>query len=313
MNYWTSRYFRYLSAIGLASILAMCPPLQAASISLSDILGSYAFTPGNMAAGNVSLNMWDDVTGAFLTTNNGDAPDITISYTSVVPGVLPSGTTIATMAYSTAGAGEITATHAYTQGASAGFPATNNPGTRIINKFRLTFASHLTVNNLQIDLRSLNTAGVVWEVSQLAYLKPDGSYYTPAPVISPYLTHTPVNGQPSQGWFQLDSKGTVNNVGSTPTTAGASGTFENLTATNGNGYLDYTDLGLPALTQVGGFEWITFLEDTRGTTNTSASLTATLESITVGGNIVLPEPSALALIACATLLTTRRRPSASRH
>jgi hypothetical protein len=280
---------------------------KAATISLTDILSSYAFTSGVVNTGTVGYNVWDDATGAALFADNGDLADIYITYTRTVPVGSPSGQATAFMSYSTANGGEFTGSQTYTQGTSNGFPTTNNPGTRIENRFKLTFASHLSITTLQLDFRSLNTAGVVWETSQIAMLNATGGYLTPAPTIQPYLLHTSVNGKPSTGWFQVDSKGTVSGVGTSATTAGSNGTLENLTATSGNSYLDYTDVGLATGTQVGGFEWISYLEDTRGIGNLPAGLTVTLESVTPAGTIIPEASTGLGCLLAGLLVARRRR------
>jgi hypothetical protein len=240
--------------LGPAAVLGIVlTSAHGATIPLGNILGSYAFGIGGaVPTGTYSYNIWNDVTGAILTADNGDLADLILTYTRTAPSGVPSGTTTASLNYNAA-SDEFQFAHAYTQGSGAGFPTGNNPGTRIVNAVTFLFASHVTVSDLRVDFRSLNTAGITWEVSLLGFLQPDGSPFSTMPSVSPYLGHTTVNGSPSAGWFLVDSKGTLSGVGTSATSAGANGPLENLTGTGGNGYLDYFDVGLPAGTHVGGF------------------------------------------------------------
>ncbi len=269
---------------------------QAATVSLADILDSYAWgSTGSVPSGTYSFNIWDDATGLPLASNNGDSNDVTVTLSTTI-GPLGAGA----FDYN-ATSDNLRMSHSFT-----GAVASNNPGNRLVNTVRITFANHVTITNLNTDFTSLNTAGIAWETSRLAALKPDGSYFSAVPTLDPYLSYAQVNGSPSQGFFLLDTTTTVNNVGTAIVTAGASGNLENLTGTNGNSYLDYTDLGLPANTQIGGFEWVTVLEDVRGTSNANTSFTSTMESFSVAGSIV-PEPSVAGLVAAAAGGFIRRR------
>ena len=276
-----------------------------AVITMSQLMDSYAWGASRPVSGVLTLNLWNDSTGALLTADNGDLWDVAVQISSSA-GPLGAGS----FDYN-ATSDTLRATHSFSGPVSA-----NNPGSRVVNRVTITFASHVTVTNLNADWSSLNTAGITWEASRLAALTPSSGYFSAEPLIDPYLAHTPSLGSPSAGFYLSDSKATVNGVGTAATTNGtATGALDNLTSTSGNSILDYTDLGLPAGTQIGGFEWVTILEDVRGTGNLGDSnLSATLTSLMVSGTITaVPEPGApLALLALAGagLAARRQRRSA---
>jgi hypothetical protein len=182
----------------------------------------------------------------------------------------------------------------------AGF--TNNPGTRVSTTMRMLFGSHLTVTDLNAVFSSLNTAGISWEFSTIAFLDPSGAYFTPAPSLPLYNAATSFTGSPSAGWYVAADKTTVTGVGTNLTAAGAtSGTSDNFTAT-------YANMGLAPGTQIGGFEWTTFLEDTRGTSNVATSFTTSITDFTFSGTVAaIPEPGTLALLLAPVALGFLRR------
>lgn len=286
-------------------LVISCSGLAQAGLVTGDILNSYAFTDGNFAPGTYSFNIWDDTSGAILASDNGDLADLTITYTNSV-GALGS----ASMAYAS-GSGTFRQEHAFT-----GPPPVDNPGSRIEQVVTFEFADHLQITELQVDYRSLNTRGIVWETSRLGYLQEDGTEFSSTPTIDPYLTHTEIEGSPSQGWFVTDSKGTVNNVGTATVSAGSSGQNDNLTQADAgvNNLLDFADVGLTSGVDVtGGFRWITTMEDVRGTLNGDSNFSTTLTLFNPIGTIGLPEPSSFGLVALASVACCvhRRRRSES--
>ncbi len=134
------------------------------------------------------------------------------------------------------------------------------------------------------------------------------------PALAPYLSYVPTQGGASSypGFFFSASKGTVENVGNTPTTSGTSvAALENLTGTNGNSFLDFADVELAPNTRIGGFEWISVLEDVRGISNSNPNFTSTMTEFSVSGTII-PEPSAALMLAIAfglPLILRKRAPS----
>jgi hypothetical protein len=286
----------FLAATALFFALSL--ESHGATLSLVEMLNSYAWGSSRTVSGVISLNLWNDSTGAVLTSDNGDAPDVTMTLTTLT-GALGTGG----FDYN-ATSDTLRASHAFT-----GSVASNNPGTRVVNRVTFTFASHLTVTALELDFSSLNTAGVTWETSQISVINPVGNFFSSTPTLAPYLSHTSTNGSPSAGHYMVNSKATVLNVGANITNAGASSAVENLTGTNGNGILDYTDLALASGTQLGGFTWTTTLEDVRGISTAASGLTSSLTSFKVSGtiNVPVPEPSIVSLLALSPFIGRRRR------
>lgn len=299
--------------------LFFCTVLQSAlwgdcTVSLTNILDSYALSDGDFS-GSQSFNIWNDTDCTKLTFDNGDLDDLTISYMTTLPST--TGTIPSSGAKFTSD-DKITFEHAYTSPSTEFTVA--NPGSRIVNMMTFTFGSHVTVTELQVDFTSLNTRGVTWEFSKLAYLRPDGSFFSPEPTVNAYLDHTATGsgaagGSPSAGWFLVDSKGTVTEVEQTPVGGsdniveeGSNGSLENLTSTNGNSYLDYNDVGLAEGTRIGGFKWTTVLEDVRGTSNAQSTFSSTMSSFEASGSIAaVPEPSAFMFMSVLLLCSMGRR------
>lgn len=290
---------RYSAGVTSLFALLFLPAAPAQTISLANILDSYAWGAASSRSGTYALNIWDDATGAALAADNGDAPDITISFSTSL-GAL--------------GNGGWEYTSADTLRASQGFSgavAANNPGSRVTNTVTILFASHISITDLNTDFTSLNSAGLCWETSRLALLQPDGSYFSTAPTLSSYLDYTAIEGYSATypGFYFSDSKATVKDVGTANTASGSvSGALENLTGTNGNSILNYADVGLAPGTSIGGFEWTTVLEDTRGTSNANtSSFTSTMTSFAVSGSMLVPEPAGVLLLAASLPLGWARR------
>ncbi len=253
-----------------------------------------AFTTGTLASGTTGYNIIDDLTGAKLVSDNGDAADLFITVNTSVP-----SNASGAFADVEITSGGLVSNHGYSRTFAntyaSGTP--NNPDNLIKQTIRLEFGSHLSVSDFATDFRSLNTRGITWEYSELAYLKKDGSYFSAAPVVGDYLTWQASSaveqGSPSQGWWLAASSSTVTGVGGDPTVAGGNGSLENMTGTNGNSIMDYDDVGLAAGTEVGGFEWTVYLYDNRGQSNNQTNWTATQSFFEITGTV--PEP-------CSTLL-----------
>jgi hypothetical protein len=144
-----------------------------------------------------------------------------------------------------------------------GATGVNNSGTLQSTTTNITFGGGLNITNLEASFTSLNTAGILWEYSVLGFLKPDGSYFSAAPVIGAYNNATSFTDSPSIGWYVAADKGTVTGVGTTEAKRGMSGSADDL-------LLNYARAGLASGTQVGGLVWTTYVEDTRGTIARSA-------------------------------------------
>lgn len=182
-------------------------------------------------------------------------------------------------------------------------PTADNPGTIASATLRVTFADHVQVTDASVVFSSLNTAGAAWEYSVLRFFDPAGNYFSnisgPGWTIGAagqYLTADGTSGftgQAGVGNYVAASTGTVQNVGTSQTSTGTSGASNNLTLT-------YTLAGLSPGTQVGGWEWSSYLEDVRGTSNTTSSFTSSMMDFTVTG-IAVPEPSTAALLGGAVL------------
>lgn len=277
-----------IKLFGFAFLCAFETTVHAASFATNINFNEAAFpTAATDVTGAISYNVLDDLTGAELSSLNGDLNDITI-------------TTTGDYEYQTTSSGRFTSSHSFT-----GTVPENNPGTRVINTLELTFASHLSVTDFSFDASSTNTRGLTYEVTVFQLLKPDGSVFSAMPTIATYLNHTEINGGiiGSPGVYVLDQKGTVNNVGTDATSAGTSNPNQNFAVT---GDLEYSDFGLAAGTEIGGLLITNILEDTRGMNNGSSTLTSSFIDFTFSGDIV-PEPSSAALVAMGSFCLFIRR------
>lgn len=291
--------FPHLFPLGLFLMWASHVHAAAQSIGSGEILSSYAWGSVGGLSGVYYLNIWNDSTGEFLSEDNHDRADVIVIFQSSV-GALGAG------GYDYTASDTIRSSHSFN-----GTVAANNPGSQVVNTMTILFADHLTVTGLTADFNSLNSTGLTWETSRMAALTTSGGYFSEPLAPTSYQSYTPVQGSSSehQGFYYSDSKATVNGVGTSTTSTGtATAALESLSGTAGNSYLDYTDLNLATGTQIGGFEWLTRLMDTRGTSNNGSNLTSTMTSFTVTG-IIVPEPAAAGLLATGLLhgLLRRRR------
>ncbi len=267
----------------------------------------YAFTTGPISGTN-GYNLIDDATGAELTSDNGDNDDLFITVTTSLPSNANGARADVDIT-----SGGLVSNHGYSSTFSNtyGVATANNPGTLIRQTIRLSFANHLSIQDFSTDFRSLNTAGITWEHTELAYLQKDGSYFSAAPKVGDYLSFqaaaTTEQGSPSEGWWLAASTGTVTGVGSDATVSGSNGSKENLTSTGGDSVLNYSDVGLADGTEIGGFEWTVYLYDNRGQLNNQTNWTVSQEFFEISGAV--PEPSSTLLLGLGgvTLLLRRRK------
>lgn len=248
--------------------------------------------------GGQSFNVLNDSTGGKIATSTelgqlvGDNADLLMNFQSSSGNL---GST--SLQWQAASAGRFTANHSF-----AGTVPGNNPGSLNSNTITLAFGGHMSVTDFSMRGLSFNTSGIAWEYTVVEFFRPDGSSFTTAPTIGNYASHTSIGGSPSQGWFVMDSKGTVTGVGTSQTVSGVSGPNDNI----GIAGLGYADVGLAAGTTIGGIRITTYLEDVRGTTNTNTNFTSSFTEFTISGSIV-PEPSSALLAAGGLGLAMLRR------
>lgn len=275
---------RFRRALSLCACLILGGgPLLAGPFSINVDLNEYPFPVAttNVSGQTLNYNLIRDLNGSKLVADNGDLPDVMFTFSgSSAPGASQR------VEWQTTNSGRYTSVLRF--GAR---PASNNPGDRISSQIRIEFGDHLYVTDMSLGLSSLNTAALTWEFALLSFLQPNGTYFTPAPLISPYLSHASINGSPSAGWFAADSTATVTGVGTNQTANGASGPFNNLTLT-------YALAGLMTGTRIGGVELTFISENVRGISNNASEVTASLIGFSMSGMMV-PEPESAALMAGA--------------
>ncbi|MGJ8696002.1 MAG: PEP-CTERM sorting domain-containing protein [Verrucomicrobiaceae bacterium] len=303
--------------------------LSLSAISYGQTLFSnlnFDFSEATFGSGAISgtqgYNIINDSTGEKLTTDNADLDDIFITVTSNVPS--------ATGAFADAelvSGGGLRSNHGFSNNFSATYPlgAANNPGTVVSQTIRITFANHLSITDFEMDFTSLNTRGRTWEHSQIALLDENGNYFSSEPSLGDYNTWknatvasdpswnigseaagNGASGSPSEGWFVTASTATVTDVGTVLSGAGSNGSRENMTGTNGDSVFNYDDVNLAPGTRIGGYEWTTFVEDTRGQNNNFSSWTTTQSGLTLTSTVPEPSSALLALLGASALLRRRR-------
>lgn len=190
---------------------------------------------------------------------------------------------------------------------SGGGVTSNNSGYRVSQVIQIDFIGGMYVEAQDITdfgWSSGNTSGIAWETAALQYLDANGNSFSALPTLNPYLTHTPVDGQPigTTGVFVADSTGTVQNVGTDDTDPGSNGA-NNGVSTSAVG------LGIGALTRIGGVRFTHLLEDVRGVNNGDTIFTATINDLNVENFTVTPEPTPGMLfgVALAGFSCSRRR------
>ena len=254
-------------------------------------------SPGQVLSGNTpfSYNTINDLTGAKLVSSNGDLNDFTLSANSAIGfggyGRVVLGAIGSSSPFPAVTSGRVGASHGYTTGVIS-----NNPGTITANSFELRFNANLGVTGASFDFASLNTAGTTWEYSVIQFLDSQGNPFSS--LINTALTFTPgaasqyvaagggFTGQAGLGNYVAASTSTVIGVGSNSTQTGMNGTNNNIPN------LSYIDVGLSTGTQIGGIRWTTYLEDVRGTGNSTTNLTSALDAFTITGTVTpVPGPS----------------------
>jgi hypothetical protein len=295
----------HLSLFVFLAVLSSLPRIVSAQTPFNNInigFQEYPFPTGTTTmTGTTNYNLINDSTGLELTSNNADQNDFSISFTDSGSVPLASPNTPRVRWNNTAGNGRFTSEHGYTAPVSS-----NNPGTRMTTTVTLLFNSNLQVTNFSTLFTSLNSGGISWETSVLGFLKPDGTAFTPQPVIADYLSSgAGLFASPSQGWFVANLTSTVNSASVGTNTVGAGSD-----SPNENGFtFDYAKAGLAPGTPIGGVVWITHLDDVRGTSNVQTNLTSSWTEFTFSGTVAaIPEPGTLALLfAPAALGFLRRR------
>jgi hypothetical protein len=283
--------------LGLPAVIGLAIPAQAATFTKT-ITFNEVGTPGfpiantTIASPGVSGSTVYDVINNMTGASGADGTqDVTVSATASVTGA--SGTTGSPkVEWQTTSAGRFTSTRGFTKSVSA-----NNPGTLQSTETKVLFDSSLNITDLNATFSSLNTAGILWEYSVLGFLDPSGNPFAATPVVGPYESTTGFTGtgSPSLGWYVAADKGTVINVGTVEAKPGTNGS-----ADVNNFVLTYVLAGLAANTQVGGLIWTSYIQDTRGTTNSSSNFTASLNEMTFTNTNAVPTPALLpGLIALA--------------
>ncbi|WP_257670452.1 Ig-like domain-containing protein, partial [Parapedobacter tibetensis] len=232
---------------------------------------------GPNGTSTVPYNLFDDNTGDKLAADNSDLSDLMFTYR-----VSPSGNLGTTnrpdIRFRSSGVlgSQITNRTGY-----AGLPEANNPGTRQFIEVKVDFAKHLKVDNVSLNFSSLNTAGTVWEYSEISYLNENSGLFSAPTSVSRYLDFEPgQSGNTSLGNYLMASTGTVVGVGTNQTSSGSSNP-----PADGPTILDGSSFGLTDQT-IGGFLWRTTLEDVGGISSASnPNFSSSLREMTVSGTI----------------------------
>jgi MprA protease rhombosortase-interaction domain-containing protein len=284
-----------LLSLMTTTLLLLPTPGRAVVIASYDVIDQQFNSANN---GYTSPGRYDLFNGLTGTATPDGVDDVEVVVTST--GFTPSGG----VTY-TGSVDDSTTTGLVSSISSAGAPSINNNGHRSINTIDIRFLSSMTVtaeNIADYSFSSGNTAGITWETAYLQYLDLNYQPIGATPVISSYLTHTPINGQFGNSYV-ADSKGTVLNVGTSAVSSGSSGNNDNTPTT-----LDTpVELGISPLTRIGGVRFVHMVEDTRGTTNGASGFTATINDLELRNFTVLPEPTTAVLWAMGGLIGFCRR------
>jgi uncharacterized repeat protein (TIGR01451 family) len=222
----------------------------------------------------VGYDLFDDRSGEPHEPGT-DRDDLTITYRTSPSLLSPATRPDLRFRRSAAGVTQLTGRIAFGED-----PTTNNAGTREWYEVEVRFADHLRIDELRLDLFSLNTAGTTWEFSEIGFLDADGAPFSPRATVPPYLDHVPgVNGSDAPGRWLASSTGTVTGVGTDLTAAGTSNP-----PADGPTLVDQTAVGIDG-ERLGGFVWRTTLEDVAGVGNGPTSFSSSLRAIELAGGI----------------------------
>jgi hypothetical protein len=261
----------FLAAIlGMGAIAGSPMPVQAASLKNVVIdFSEYTFPTATTAlSGLQSYNLLNDQTGAKLAVDNGDGDDFTIDYSSSNAAALSSsGTPNLKLTGKT-----IVSNRGFNKAVQQ-----NNPGSLVSTTAKLLFSEDWQITDLQAKFTSLNTSGTLWEYAVLGFLQPDGSMFSPMPVVGAYGQASGLTGSPSVGWYVAGNKGTLQGVGTNKTSGVLNGPADKLTLT-------YALAGLAPGTAIGGLVWSSYLEDVRGVDNGTSSFTASWTEFMISGS-----------------------------
>lgn len=260
----------FLAAIvGIGAIAASAMPSEAASFkNLVVDFSEYAFLDDRLVDGVYDYNLLDDQTGVKLAADNGDGNDFSIDYSQSSPAT---SSTPGTPNLKLDGK-KIVSARGFNKAVQQ-----NNPGSLVSTTAKLLFSEDWQITNLQAKFTSLNTSGTLWEYSVLGFLKPDGSMFSPMPMVGAYGQAEGLTGSPGLGWYVTANKGTLQGVGSNKTSAVLNGPKDNLTLT-------YALAGLAPGTAIGGLIWSSYLEDVRGVENGTSSFTASWTEFMISGS-----------------------------
>jgi hypothetical protein len=260
-----------IAALSMAAVSSLVMvPLSASAASLNQTVvdfSEYTFpSVSTIVEGRKDYNLFNDVTGAKLTSDNGDVADFSLEFSnSGAQALSATGTPNLKV-----DGKKIVSTRGFNK------PVTNNPGTLVSTTVKLLFGANWSITDFTADFTSLNTGSALWEYATLGFLKPDGTMFSPAPPIAAYNNATSFTGSPSLGWYVAASKATVQGVGTAKTGTVGNGASDNLKLT-------YAAAGLTPGTAIGGLVWTSYLADVRGVENGISSLTASWTGFTVSG------------------------------
>jgi hypothetical protein len=279
-------------------LLGMLIPSQAAVIASYDIIDDAFNSTSGLYTGPGFYDLFNATNG---TTTGDGQNDIQVIVSPFGAGNVAGVTYTSTVAASTT-------TGLVSSVSVSGASASNNNGHRLGVMIDICFLNGMTVlasNITDYSFSSGNSSGITWEVSQLMYLDAGYDVIGAVPVINPYLSHTPINGI-SANSAVADGLGSVTGVGTSDVTAGSDGSNDSLLSS----YDTPVELGISGSTLIGGVRFIYFLEDVRGTTDSSSNLTNTINDLQLTNFTVVtvPEPSrAVLFLGALGWIALRRR------